>query len=344
MSLPGPIWIDLANSPHVLFFRPVIMELHRRGIATFCTARDFAQTVPLCQKMGLEVQVVGAHGGAGVIWKARELRFRVSALRAAVHHLRPAAALSHNSYAQVLAARSLGIRAITAMDYEFQPANHLAFRAADLIAVPKAFPLDRLRAQGARKSKVWRYPGLKEHIALAGFKPNPDYLRAQAIDTTMVVVVVRPPASMALYHRFENPLFAVMLRHLQRMEGLSVVLLPRTLAQAKDLETAGFGDMLWRREALDGRQLVAGADVVVSAGGSMNREAAVLGTPAWSVYAGKLGAVDRTLVADGRLALLSDHADVEGLDLRKKKGFERPVVSSELLQLFVDRILVEMHA
>ena len=187
--------------------------------------------------------------------------------------------MSHNSYSQAVAARSLRLPVMTAMDYEYQPANHLAFRCADLVAVPEAFPLDRLLAQGARPGRTWRYPGLKEHIALAGFTPDPGYLARAGIDASRPVVVVRPPADMALYHRFTNPLFPLLLERLASAP-VTTILLARTGAQAADLEAAGFGALLWRGEALDGRQLVAGADAVVSAGGSMNREAAVLGTPA----------------------------------------------------------------
>jgi len=333
-----PVWIDLANSPHVLFFRPVIDELRARGVETVVTARDFAQTVGLCRRFGIEASVIGAHGGSSVAGKVQELAGRVRALRAFAARERPCVAVSHNAYAQGLAGRSLGIPVVTAMDYEFQPANHVAFRCADLIVVPDTYPLDRLRAQGARPRKVWRYQGLKEHITLAGFAPHPGYLAGCGIDDSRPVVVVRPPADMALYHRFENPLFAGLLRRLQR-EDVSVVLLARTPAQATDLEREGFGDLVWRGEVLDGRHLVAGADAVVSAGGSMNREAVVLGTPAYSIYAGKMGAVDRSLVAEGRLHLIESPADVDGLTFAKKERGAPPRVDDALLTRFVDVVL-----
>ena len=249
--------------------------------------------------------------------------------------------MSHNSYSQALAGRSLRLPLMTAMDYEYQPhqpANHLAFRCADLVAVPEAFPLDRLLAQGARPGRTWRYPGLKEHIALAGFTPDPGYLARAGIDASRPVIVVRPPADMALYHRFANPLFPLLLKRLASAP-VTTILLARTGAQAADLEAAGFGALLWRGEALDGRQLVAGADAVVSAGGSMNREAAVLGTPAWSIYAGKLAAVDRALVAAGRLHLLHDVQDLARIPLRKKPAATPPRISDTLVVQFVDRLL-----
>lgn len=336
----GPVWIDLANSPHVLFFRPVIDELHRRELATVVTARDFAQTVALCAAFGMDAEVIGRHGGASIMGKARELARRARELRAFAQRTRPCVAVSHNAYSQIVAARSLGVPVMTAMDYEYQPANHLAFRCADLVAVPDVFPLDRLRAQGARPGKTWRYPGLKEHIALAGFAADPGYLGQAGIDTSRPVVVVRPPADMALYHRFGNPFFPLLLKRLT-VEEVTTVLLARTEAQSADLEAAGFGSLLWRSEPLDGRQLVAGADAVVSAGGSMNREAAVLGTPAYSIYAGKLAAVDRALVAGGSLRLIHNEGDLERLPLRKKAAAAPPQIGDALLMHFVDRLLEE---
>lgn len=345
----GPVWIDLANSPHVLFFRPVIDELRRRGIETVVSARDFAQTVELCRLMGIEAEVVGQHGGAGLVGKAGNLAGRVRALRAFAKPKAPSVAVSHNSYAQAVAGRTLGVPVVTAMDYEFQPANHVAFRCAGLVVVPDVFPLDLLHKQGAREGKVWRYPGLKEEIALAGFTPAPDYLEQAGVlggrgasGPGLAVVVVRPPADMALYHRFENPLFEALLERLEesRRDGRArVLLLPRTASQAASLETAGFGSLLWQDKPLDGRQLIAAADAVISAGGSMNREAAVLGTPAYSIYAGKLAAVDRALVAEGRLTLLRTPRDVAELRLAKKPAAAPPVIGDGLLKQFVDRIL-----
>jgi predicted glycosyltransferase len=334
-----PVWVDLGNSPHVLFFAPVLAELHRRGVATIVTARDYAQTVPLCERFGIDAEVIGRYGGGGLVGKGRSLAERVRGLRSFAARTRPTVAVSHNAYSQTIAARSLGIPVMTSMDYEYQPANHLAFRCADLVAVPDVFPLDRLRAQGARAGKTWRFPGLKEHISLAGFVADPAYLAAHGIDGGGPLVVVRPPAGTALYHRFENPLFARLLRRLQLDTGLRTIVLPRTLEQTTTLEQEGFGDLLWRGDALDGRQLVADADAIISAGGSMNREAAVLGTPAYSIYAGKLAAVDRALVTDGRLTLLASAADVDALHVVAKPPADVAEVGGDLLRHFVDRLL-----
>ena len=57
------IWIDLANSPHVPFFRALIPEFGARGHQVEITARDFAQTVELAMNAGLMPHVIGGHGG-----------------------------------------------------------------------------------------------------------------------------------------------------------------------------------------------------------------------------------------------------------------------------------------
>jgi uncharacterized protein len=335
----GPVWIDLANSPHVLFFAPVVRELGRRGVPTLITARDFAQTVSLCSTFGIEADVVGEHGGAGVVGKASSLVGRAAELRGFARCRRASVAVSHNSYSHAVAARWLGVPLVTAMDYEFQPANHLAFRCASLVAVPDVFPLDILRCEGATSPRTWRYHGLKEHIALAGFKPDPRYLESHGIGHDRVVVVVRPPADMALYHRFQNPLFEALLRRLADDASIQVVLLPRTDDQRAALESQGLGGLVWRGGPLDGRELVAAADAVVSAGGSMNREAAVLSTPAYSIFAGRVAAVDRALAAEGSLTFVTSESDVQNLTFKRKPARRTVLVGDALLRAFVSRVL-----
>jgi uncharacterized protein len=334
----GPVWIDLANSPHVLFFSPVIQALSARGIDVLVTARDFAQTVDLCKLYGLDCTVIGTHGGAGIPGKLSNLYRRVRQLSAFVRDVRPSVAVSHNSYTQLVAARSLRIPCMTAMDYEHQPANHLAFRAADVVAVPEALPLRTIRLQGASPRKTWRYAGIKEHISLAGFRPSEGYLRSVGLDPDLVTVVVRTPADMALYHRFENVLFRSILERL-RSQDVQAVVLARTPSQADGLERDGFGDLLWRGPALDGRELVAAADLVVSAGGSMNREAAVLGTPAYSVYAGAPAAVDEWLARSGLLTFVRDQQEIASIPFEKRDGIRSQTVGTDVLDSFVRTLL-----
>ena len=334
----GPVWIDLANSPHVLFFLPVIDALRRRGADVVVTARDFAQTVQLCRLYGIEHTVVGEHGGASLGGKGSNLWERARQLQRAVGAVRPAVAVSHNSYAQLVAARLMRVPALTSMDYEYQPANHLAFRAASIVAVPEALPTEVIRKQGATSRKTWRYPGIKEDISLYGFTPTEGYLEGQGLDPEKTTVLVRPPADMALYHRFENELFAHVLERL-REEPVRSIVLPRTEEQAHTLESAGFGSMLWGGAALDGREAVAAADCVVSAGGTMNREAAALGVPAYSLYAGRVAAVDTSLEAQGRLRVVRTREDITRMTFEKRTSPTAAAGNRSLVEGLTDRIV-----
>jgi len=318
------IWIDLANSPHVPFFRALVEEFRGRGHEVGVSARRFAQTVELAEAAGLAPDVVGGHGGGRLAGKAGNLLGRAWSLASWARGRGFDLAVGHNSYSQVLAARLAGLRAVTLMDYEHQPANHLAFRLAARVVVPAAFPEEALRRCGASPRRVRRYGGIKEDVYLADFEPDPRFpelLRARfGVEAERdVLVVVRPPASEALYHRFENELFGELLAALLAREGVKVVLLARSDAQREAL-AARFdsSNLVLPREAVDGSNLVAAADLVVSAGGTMNREAAALGVPAATVYAGRWAAVDEQLVREGRLTRVRSRADVDALAVCKK--------------------------
>ena len=321
MSKSLRIWIDLANSPHVPFFRALIPEFVARGHQVELSARDFAQTVELATKAGMLPHVIGSHGGGKLTGKAGNLIGRAAALRKWARDRGFDLAVSHNSYAQISAAASLGIRSVTLMDYEHQPANHLAFRLASKVIVPRAFPSAELKKYGASLRKVARYDGLKEDVYLAEFTPDPKFtevLRELGVAGEDVLVVARPPAHEALYHRFENELFEDLLAHLSSKPSVRTVLLPRTDAQRAQYEARKLPNIIMPREALDGANLVAAADLIVSAGGTMNREAAALGVPAASIYAGKWAAIDEQLVTDGRLERISSNAEIKALSVSKK--------------------------
>ena len=196
-------------------------------------------------------------------------------------------------------------------DYEFATLQHsLNCRLASRVLVPDAIPPARLRRLGARPAKLVRYSGLKEEYSLADVRLDPAVPAALGLDGTAVGVVLRPPADVALYHRFENPLFDEILEHVGRREGVRAVVLPRTPAQADRLRALDLPAVVVPEHAVDGASLVAGADVVVSAGGTMNREAAVLGTPVYTALAARLGGVDERLVAEGRLRPLASVSDI----------------------------------
>ena len=303
------------------FFRALIPEFTARGNQVEITARDFAQTVELATKAGMTPYVIGGHGGGSIPGKAGNLVGRAAALRKWARDRGFDLAVSHNSYAQIAAAAALGIRTVTLMDYEHQPANHLAFRLASRVIVPRAFPAAELRKYGASLRKVKRYEGTKEDVYLADFVPDrsfPEVLRKLGVASEDVLVVVRPPAREALYHRFENELFDALLASLSSRDDAKIVLLPRSDAQRLEYEKRGWPNMIMPREALDGANLIAAADLVISAGGTMNREAAALGVPAFSIYGGRWAAIDEELVREGRLQRISSREEIESLQVQKK--------------------------
>jgi predicted glycosyltransferase len=335
------IWIDLANSPHVPFFRALANEFIQRDHEIVVTAREFAETVVLAEAAGLAPQVIGGHGGGKLSGKAGNLVQRALALARWARGRDLDLALSHNSYSQILAARALSLRSVTLMDYEYQPANHLAFRFASRIIVPLSFPDQALVRYGALPGKVQRYSGIKEDVYLADFQSDPQFgkqLHELGIEAADVLVIMRPPAGEALYHRFENELFDQLLDRLLTMPAVKVVLLPRNESQRKTYAERANARLILPPHPLDGANLIACSDLVVSAGGTMNREAAALGIPAASVYVGEWAAIDEELVREGRLRKISTPVDLENLPVRKKgevKARSGSQVRSEVADLIL---------
>lgn len=320
------IWIDLANAPHVAFFLPIIRELEIAGHEISISMRDFNQTVELAGLNGLQGTVIGTHGGRSSFGKAINLLSRASALTAFSRRRKLDVAVSHNSYTQTIAGRLTCSRVVTIMDYEGQPANHIAFRLAHRVIVPSAFPESDLRRFGCPPSRVIRYEGFKEQVYLSSFQPQPrfvaDLRRACELGSDWdpernILVTVRTPASMAAYHHFKNVLFEKLMQRLNERHDLTVVLLPRSEEQR-----AYYRDHYPRlripTEPLSGNDLVFASDLVVSAGGTMNREAAVLGTPVCTIFAGQLPAVDRRLIDIGRLVSIETERDLDALSFNRK--------------------------
>jgi predicted glycosyltransferase len=300
------IWVDLTNSPHVLVMRPVVRALERDGHAVEVTARDFAQTLDLCERFGLVHTAVGRHRGGRAASKALGLVSRSRALARWARRRRFDAALGHGSNDVTVAAKLLRIPSATAFDYEWATVQHnVNCRLARSVVVPEAIPPERLHRYGAR-GKLRRYPGLKEEYYLADFEPDHAVLDELALEESEPIAVVRTPPDVSLYHRFENPLFQRVLERLR--DQAQTVVLPRTREQREEVARAG-GFVVPER-AVDAQSLVWHADLVVSAGGTMNREAVALGTPVFTTFEGRLGAVDERLLADGRLRRLSDPDEI----------------------------------
>jgi predicted glycosyltransferase len=305
------VWVDITNSPHAVIFRPLIARMAARGHEVTVTARDFAQTLGLLERFGIPHQTVGAHGGAGRRDKARAMAQRTAALTRFARRERFDLAVAHGSTDQPPAARAAGIPQITMFDYEFAAAmHHWNGRLARRVLVPAAIPEAALAPYGIRPPKLVRYPGLKEEYYLADHELDEGVLDELGLDRERVVAVLRPPPEVTLYHRgVSTELFAATLdRLLDAAPEVQTVVLPRTAEQREALRGR---PAIVPERPIDGPSLVALADLVVSAGGTMNREAAALGVPAYTPFAGRLGAVDKSLIADGRLRRLERPGDVE---------------------------------
>jgi len=334
-------WIDVSNSPQVPFFRPLIALLHERGHDVSVTTREYAQTTELLSLHGIAHEVVGPrHGGAGAFGKARAMGGRLRALRRYARGRGFDIALSHASHELPLVARSLGIRSSYAFDYEFARVQHgFGCRAAQRVVVPDAIPQDRLNGLGARAAKVRRYPGLKEEYYLHGFVPEARVLSHLGVAGEHILVVVRTPPDVSLYHRGANPLFGDVLERLGRDPAVRAIVLPRTAEQRAEIAGRELPSIVVPEHAVDAQSLVALSDLVVSAGGTMNREAVALGIPVYTTFAGRLGAVDTALVEEGRLRMLASAAEL-AVEKRAAPGAptERdPAVLLDLLLTALER-------
>jgi len=314
------IWVDLTNSPHVLVMAPIVRWLRAQGHEVEITARDFAQTLELCRRHGLAHTAIGEYGGAGFLGKARGLVRRSTALLRWARRRGFDLALGHGSNDISVAARVLGIPSATAFDYEWAALqHHINCRLAQAVVVPEAIPPERLARYGAR-GKLRRYPGIKEEYYLADFEPDAGVLDELGIERDgPPIVVVRTPPEASLYHRFRNPLFADLLLRLER-EDAQVVVLPRLAEQRAELRSRP--RLRVPERAIDAPSLVALADLVVSAGGTMNREAVALGTPVYTTFEGRLGAVDELLLREGRMRRLGDPSQLR-IEHKPRTGFER---------------------
>ncbi len=362
------VWIDLTNSPHVLVMRPVIELLRADGHEVRVTARDFAQTLQLLDRFEIEHTAIGRHRGERLADKAVGLASRSTALvrwargqsanrlvgapsPAGPNGVRPPPAarhdawrfdiaIGHGSNDISVAARLLRIPCSTTFDYEWAAVqHHVNCRLAQAVVVPDAIPPERLYRYGA-KDKIHAYVGLKEEYYLADFELDEAVIAELAIDRERPLVVVRTPPEVSLYHRFENDLFADVLARLRdaaNEQGVQSVVLPRTAEQRAQLRAIeGF---TVPEQAIDAQSLIAFADLVISAGGTMNREAVALGTPVYTTFEGRLGAVDERLIGEGRLRKLGG---AEQLDLAKRDPTERPSRTRRDPRRLVDLLLAPL--
>jgi uncharacterized protein len=332
------VWIDITAPAHVLVFRPLIRILRDRGDEVEVTARSYAQTLELLELHGIAAEIFGRHGGRSRVGKARALTSRLGALRRWAKGREFDYALAHGSHELTITARRLGIPSSTTFDYEFAWLQHqLGLRAATHVVVPEAIPPERLERYGVRPPKLRQYEGLKEEYYLADFEPDRAVVERLSLDSVRTLVAVRTPPDVSLYHRRSNPLFPQVLEHLGRQEDLHAVVLPRTQEQGEYVRSLGLPAVVVPEHAVDAQSLIALSDLVVSAGGTMNREAAALGVPVYTTFGGRLGGVDEELIRQGRLFPITDP---RALVVRKRDSGEGTRVRRDPAKL-LDLLLAE---
>ena len=300
------IWVDLANSPHVPFFVPVVRALRERGHEVIFTARDHAQTLELAEQAWDGVEVIGRSSPGHAVPRGEPWAGARSTWPGGRAAAQPELALSHQSYGQMLAARAVRLPAVTAMDFEHQPLNHLAFRLARGVILPRAMKGGPAASQGATDRKTAYYDGLKEELYLGDFEPDRSVTERAGLPAgdDRILVVARTPPSRATYHHFGNDLFTDTLSAVGARPEAVCVVLARFPEQRKEILDMGLNGVIVPARALDARSLMYAADVVLGAGGTMTREAALLGVPTYSLFAGRRPAVDDWLEQRGLLTRL----------------------------------------
>ena len=332
------IWLDLANSPQVLFFIPILEILTERGHNVIVTSRKYAQTTQLIDRFNIPHKIIGRHGGNGFLRLAGELSRRSLQLMSWARNQHFDLALSHNSYAQITAAAVLHLPTITLMDYEHQPLNHIGFRLANSVIVPQVFPKSAIKKYGASE-KVVTYPGLKEQVYLSDFLPERNYRSIEGLPVDKCLVVVRPPATWTAYHRYENDLFEKVLEHLVNDTRFHILLIPRMMSQVSQGFKINKSNLQIAQKVYHGPDLIYAADLVISGGGTMNREAAILGTPAISVFRGKSCAVDEWLVQKDRLVMVLNDSDIDKIRISEQNKRQSIMKNVRLKENLVDQIL-----
>lgn len=340
------IWVDLDNSPHVPFFMPIIEELQRRGHEVLLTARDSYQVCELLKFHQLPCKVIGSHWGKNLVFKTMGTLMRAARLMPTALKEKPDLAMSLLSRAQLLVCSALGIPTIMSFDYEF--VMKMQFLHPDWILVPEVIPDSK--AGFARKG-VLRYPGLKEDVYVPRFKPDSGLKKQLGIQETELLVTLRPPATEAHYHNPESEkLSDAALDFLMHQPNVRVVLLPRNDRQTVALRQAwggwiAKGKIVIPEHVVDGLNLIWCSDLVISGGGTMNREAAALGVPVYSIFRGQIGAVDRYLAQNDRLVILESVEDVRTKIALTRRSFSGPRPSNpHTLDFIVDTLVYLMDS
>ncbi len=337
------IWIDLDNTPHVPFFKPIIRELEKEGYTVILTARDAFQVCELATLYGLAYKKVGKHYGKNPLLKVWGVCRRSLLLLPFVIREKPVLGLSHGSRSQILLCNLLRIPTVMIMDYEHAQTPLLLRPRWEI--VPTALSNELLQCK--TKERILSYEGIKEDVYAPEFKPDPSIVAQLNLTDNNILVTVRPPANEAHYHNPESDaLFIEFMKRVCSTPGIKAILLPRNKLQETQIKQnwpQWFKDskVIIPKQAVNGLNLLWHSDLAVSGGGTMNREAAALGVPVYSIFRGKSGAVDRQLQNEGRLVLIESIDDVNNkilLQHRNKGVIPTGLNPRKALGMIIDHI------
>ena len=312
------IWIDLDNSPHVPLFRPVINELNRQGVKTIVTARDFAQTISLLDLWSLNYTPVGKHGGKNKIGKIFNLFIRANQLRKFIKKHKIDLAVSHGSRTQLLAAKWLGIPSVLMLDYEFTEAK-IFNSLSTVLLMPEAISEKRLEECKFNLKKVIRYNGFKEELYLPDFIPENNFRKKISVPENKILVTIRPSAFVSNYHDpMSEKIITALIENAVKKNDVHILIVSRT-KEDKDFLSEKFGDKIhFLQHAVDGLQLIWVSDLFISGGGTMNREAALLDVPTYSIFTGRKPFLDEYLEERGKMTFIDSLEKVNLIKTHKR--------------------------
>ena len=343
------IWIDLDNTPHVPFFEPIIEKLNERGFEVVLTARDAFQVCELADQKGLRYTKVGRHYGKNKLIKVLGLFYRALQLAPFALREKPALALSHGARSQIIISNLLRIPTVLMADYEF--AQYLPLMRPTWEMVPEVIPDSSLYCA---RDRIRKYPGIKEDVYVSRMRRDPDFLKGLGVTPDEMLITVRPPATEAHYHNPESEtLFVEFMERACSQNSVRIVLLPRNNRQGEVIRKNwprwfDGSRTIIPRVAVDGLNLLWHSDLVVSGGGTMNREAAALGVPVYSIFRGKIGAIDQHLEKQGRLVMIENAEDVAGKIklLRRARNGHANGSNGNVLSVVINHIddIVRLHS
>jgi hypothetical protein len=315
------VWVDLDNAPHVPFFKPLILGLQERGHRVLVTVRDHGYTRDLIEETGIPHAVIGRHAGKNYYRKVFGTLWRVARLVGWSAGRKIDVSVSHGSRSLVLASAVRRIPCVTMYDYEFVSTS-VYNKLSSKVLLPSILPVDLLKSLGLEGKRLAQYPGFKEEVYLGDFTPDPSILASIGVDASRVIAVIRPPATVAHYHDpLSEEITQVLYDRISRIENVVGIITPRTQAQAESIRRSLPNPSNFRvlEKPVNGLNLIAHADLVVGGGGTMNREAALLGIPVYSVFTAKVGTIDRTLSEAGKLTFIRSLDEIDRVKFVKRE-------------------------